>query len=106
MEDNKGMKIELDLELPAGIIDKELEQQLVNLAREDIVLRLFEEQRIQGGSAARLLKLTRREFMELCQRRGTPLTDYTAEDLREDLAVMEELKRKGPGDLTRECHRE
>lgn len=91
MEDNEGMRIELDLELPAGLIDKELEQQLVNLAREDIVLRLFEEQRIQGGSAAKLLKLTRREFMELCQRRHIPLTDYTAEDLREDLAVMDRL---------------
>jgi len=34
--------------------------------------------------------------------------DYRGSDahLREDLAVMEELKRKGPGDLTRECHRE
>jgi len=37
------MKIDLDLELPAGTIDKELERELVNLAREDIVLRLFDE---------------------------------------------------------------
>ena len=41
--DNESMKIDLDLELPAGTIDKELERELVNLAREDIVLRLIDE---------------------------------------------------------------
>jgi len=103
---NENMKIELDLELPAGTIDKELERELVNLAREDIVLRLFDERRIPSGLAARLLGITRREFMELCQRRDIPLTHYTAEDLQEDLAVMEELMGQKPGDPAGEDHRE
>jgi len=100
------MKIELDLELPAGTIDKELEQQLVNLATEDIVLRLFEERRIPSGLAARLLKITRREFMELCGRRNLPLCDYTAEDLQEDLAVMDNLMDQIPGEPALEDRRE
>jgi predicted HTH domain antitoxin len=98
MEDNKGMKIELDLELPDELIDKKLEQELVSLAKEDIVLRLFEERRIAGGVAARLLKVTRRKFMELCERRGVALTEYTAEDLGEDLAVMDRLRGEEPGE--------
>lgn len=100
------MKIELDLELPAGLIDQELERQLVNLAKEDIVLRLFEDRRIPGGSAARLLDRTRREFMELCQRRGIVQTEYTAADLKDDLVVMDKLGGAQAGEAADEGHRE
>ena len=69
-------------------------ERLVRLTNEDIVLRLFEERWIPSGLATRLLDLTRRQFIELCQRRGVGIVDYTAEDLQDDLAVMDTLMAK------------
>lgn len=88
------MKIELDLELPDELIDPSLRQQIVQQAREQIVLRLFAERRIPSGLATRLLGLTRLEFLDLAQRRGIPTVDYTDEDWRQDLEALEEYDRR------------
>ena len=83
------MKIELDL--PDDILDSDLETEIVRRAIEDIVLRLFAERRIPSALSRRLLGLTRRAFMDLCQQRGVPLVDYTVEDLQGDIAALDRL---------------
>src|SRR5258708_4996944 len=46
--------------------------QASDIAREYIVLRLFQEARISGGKAAELLGLNRQDFISLLARKGIP----------------------------------
>ena len=82
------MKFEIDLKLPDEITDAIFEEQVAKPVREEVVLRLFGERKIPGGLAARLLRLTRRQFLDLLKMRGIPHTDYTFEEWKEDDAAI------------------
>ncbi len=84
------MKLEIDIDVPEGVIDGSFKKTL----REDAVLRLFTLRKIPAGHAARLLGLTRMEFMELIQNRQIPYVDYTFEDWEADRKAIEEYKRR------------
>src|SRR5437870_10997433 len=88
------MRLQLELDLPQELVDPALEEKALAKAREEIVLELFARRKLPGGRSARLLGLTKRQFMQLCQQRGVALVDYTAEDLAGDLSVMERLSEK------------
>jgi predicted HTH domain antitoxin len=57
-----------------------------------LVLSLFTEERISSGRAARLLGISRGEFLDLLRLRGIAYIDYTPEELEEEFAAVEELK--------------
>ena len=84
------MKLEIDLDVPEGIIDETFEK----VVREDAILRLFAERKIPSGHATRLLGLTRMQFMDLLQSRNIPYVDYTIEDWQADRNATEEYKRR------------
>ncbi|MBX2998648.1 MAG: UPF0175 family protein [Caldilineaceae bacterium] len=56
-----------------------------------LVFSLFKDGRISSGKAARLLKLTRIEFLSLLQRRGVAYIDYTPTELADELAAVKSL---------------
>jgi predicted HTH domain antitoxin len=81
------MKLEIDLDIPADVIDGEFEKAL----REDAVLRLFAERKIPSGDATRLLGIDRVHFLNLIERRGIALADYTTEDFLRDKEDMDAI---------------
>jgi predicted HTH domain antitoxin len=84
------MKLEIDLDVPEGIIDENFEK----VVREDAILRLFANRKIPAGHATRLLGLTRMQFMDFIQSRSIPYVEYTNEDWDADRKAIEEYKRR------------
>ena len=78
------MKLEIDLDIPEGVLDEALEKAI----RADAILRLFAERKISSALACQLLGMSRVEFMQLTEERGIPLYDYRTEDLASDLADL------------------
>lgn len=54
-----------------------------------------------SGYAASLLGMTRREFLELLQKRGVPFVRYPEEDLEKDLQTIQEVEGKLLGEQRR-----
>jgi predicted HTH domain antitoxin len=87
------VKVEIDLDVPADVIDASFEASL----REDAIYRLFGERRIASGHAARLLGLGKRDFLEALDARGIAHTDYTAADWLEDTAAISRIVENPTG---------
>ncbi len=59
-----------------------------------LVLSLFTEERISSGKAAKLLNISRVEFLALLRGYGISFVDYTPDELAEEFAAVEALKVK------------
>jgi predicted HTH domain antitoxin len=59
-----------------------------------LVLSLFTEDRISSGKAARLLNLSRIDFLALLRQRGIAYLDYSEDELAEEFAAVEKLSTK------------
>ena len=59
-----------------------------------LILSLFTEGRISSGKAARLLNLSRVEFLALLRARGIAYINYTPDELAEEFAAVEALEVK------------
>jgi len=57
-----------------------------------LVLSLFTEGRISSGKAARLLDISRVEFLALLRARGIAYINYTPDELAEEFAAVEALE--------------
>lgn len=57
-----------------------------------LVLSLFTEGHVSSGKAARLLNITRVDFLTLLRERGIAYLNYTPEELTEELAAVEKLE--------------
>ena len=90
------MKIEVDIPISEEALDENAKNRLRHDALEAAVLRLFDERRISSAEAAEDLGLTRIQFMELTRRRGVAHYDYTAENLTDDLADLDQIEKQLP----------
>ena len=61
-----------------------------------LVLSLFTEGRISSGKAARLLNISRVEFLDLLRDRGLPMSTYAGK--AEELAAVEALRAEPADD--------
>lgn len=86
------MKLEIDLDIPDGVLDEAVEKAI----RVDAILRLFAERKISSALACELLSLPRVQFMQLTEERGIPHYDYTGGDLASDLADLHRIEGIGP----------
>jgi predicted HTH domain antitoxin len=68
-----------------GFDQNEIQRRLT----EWLVLSLFTEGHISSGKAARLLNLSRIEFLALLRARGIAYINYTPDELAEELAAVE-----------------
>ncbi len=59
-----------------------------------LVFSLFTEGHISSGKAAKLLNITRIEFLALLRKHGIAYVDYTTEEINEELAAVEALSRE------------
>ena len=74
--------------LRIGYSPKEIQTRI----SEWIVLSLFSEERISSGKAARLLNISRIEFLALLHSRGIAYLNYTPEELEEEFVAVKELE--------------
>jgi predicted HTH domain antitoxin len=59
-----------------------------------LVLSLFTEGRVSSGKAARLLNISRVEFLAVLRARGVAYINYTPDELAEEFAAVEALEVK------------
>lgn len=79
----------VEIRVPAPLlqlgIDREEVQRRVT---EWLVLSLFTEERISSGKAARLLNLSRVDFLALLRARGIAFIDYSEDELSDEFAAV------------------
>ena len=56
-----------------------------------LVFSLFKDERVSSGRAARLLGITRLEFLDLLRRRGIAYLDYSPDEIAEELEAVQRL---------------
>lgn len=68
------------------------QEQIQRNVNEWLVLSLFIDHHISSGKAARLLNISRIEFLELLRNRGIAYLDYSQQDLEEEFESVKALK--------------
>lgn len=76
--------------LQYGLDQNEVQRRVV----EWLVLTLFTEGHISSGKAARLLNITRVEFLALLRSRGIAYINYTPDELDEEFVAADSLSVK------------
>lgn len=76
--------------LQYGFDKEEIQRRLT----EWLVLSLFTEGHISSGKAARLLSITRVEFLALLRAKGIAYLNFTSDELAEEFAAVDKLKVK------------
>ncbi len=57
-----------------------------------LVLSLFKDEHISSGKAARLLSITRLEFLSLLRWRGIAYVDYSEDELADEFSAVDSLE--------------
>lgn len=73
--------------LQLGLYSEEVQHRVI----EWLVLTLFTENRISSGKAARLLNISRIDFLALLRKRGIAYVDYSEDELAEEFAAVDKL---------------
>jgi len=58
-----------------------------------LAVRLFDEEALSTGQAARFASVSLAEFMETCSGLGVPLVRYPPEEFEKELETIDELRR-------------
>lgn len=85
---NTKVEISIPTPLLQFGINREGVQRRVN---EWLVLSLFTEERISSGKAARLLNISRIEFLALLRERGIAYVDYSTDELVAEFTAVDAL---------------
>jgi predicted HTH domain antitoxin len=82
-----------EVRIPAPLLQFGIDQnEIQRRIAEWLVLSLFTEGRISSGRAARLMGISRVEFLALLRARGIAYINYTPDDLAEEFAAVEKLE--------------
>jgi len=83
----------LQVRIPEPLLQLGLDQDEIERRVTDwLVISLFSEGRISSGKAARLLHLSRIEFLALLRKHGVAYLNYTTDELAEEFAAAEKLQ--------------
>ena len=74
--------------LQLGVNPTDIQQRV----SEWLVLSLFTDDRISSGKAARLLDMSRVDFLALLQERGIAYINYSEEELAEEFTAVSQLQ--------------
>lgn len=79
----------LQITLPKDFLDLlGAPPQAAEMAREFVILGLYQEGRISGGKAAELLGITKRDFILLLARKGLDYFRLTSDEWADEVAVV------------------
>ena len=82
----------VEVHLPAPLLQLGLNREEVQRrVTEWLVLSLFTEERISSGKAARLLNMSRIDFLALLRQRGIAYLDFSEDELADEFAAVEKL---------------
>jgi prevent-host-death family protein len=62
--------------------------------RIDLAIKLFDENVLSTGQAARLAGLPLAEFLKICSEQGVPVVRYEPEEIEAELKAVDELRRR------------
>ncbi len=80
------------IRVPAPLLQLGIDREEVqDRVTEWLVLSLFTEERISSGKAARLLNLSRVDFLALLRKRGIAYVDYSEDELADEFVAVEKL---------------
>jgi predicted HTH domain antitoxin len=85
------VKLEIDVDLPRGILDRIPVDELGKLCGTEIVLRLYRERKLAPAQAAKLLRLSRIQFLDILRERGV---GFLVELEEEDFRQIRELRQR------------
>ncbi len=92
---NRMADTSFQVQVPASLLQFGLDQKEVQRRlTEWLVLSLFTEGHITSGKAARLLDITRIQFLALLRSRGIAYINYTPEELAEEFEAVNKLEDK------------
>ena len=82
-----------EVQIPADLLQFGLDrEEIQRRITEWLVLSLFTEEHISSGKAARLLGITRADFLALLRTRGIAYLDYSADELAEEFASVQAME--------------
>lgn len=77
-----------EVRVPSELLQFGIDQgEIQRRVNEWLVISLFSEGQLSSGKAARILGISRVEFLALLQRRGVAYINYTPDELAEELAA-------------------
>ncbi len=86
-------EVQVTLSLPSELLQYGYdESRLRQRVREWLVISLFVEGTISSGKAARLLGISRQEFLELLRERKVAYVDYSPQELAEEFEAARQLE--------------
>lgn len=89
------LETNFEVQVPKSFLQFGLDQvEIQQRVTEWLVLSLFTEERISSGKAAKLLNMSRIEFLALLRARGIAFIDYTPDELAEEFAAVKALGSK------------
>ncbi len=85
-------EVTFEVRIPAELLEYGFQPDAIQRqVSEWLVFSLFKDGRISSGKAARLLGLTRIEFLVLLRRSGVAYVDYTPTEVADELAAVKVL---------------
>jgi predicted HTH domain antitoxin len=86
--------LHFDWEVPEAALEEPFKSELIDTIKRETVLQLFAEGKIGSGYGAKMLGITRWEFLEILGQRKIPITSYGPGELDEERATIQELLRE------------
>jgi predicted HTH domain antitoxin len=85
----------VEVRIPASLLQFGFDQnEIQQRITEWLVLSLFTEGHISSGKAARLLNISRINFLDLLRTRGIAYINYTPDELAEEFTAVKEFEYK------------
>ncbi len=86
-------EVTFEVKLPPDLLRFGYDQARVqNDVKEWLVLSLFTDNLISSGKAAKLLGISRVEFLALLRKRGIAYIDYSSQELEDEFVAVENMK--------------
>ncbi len=86
-------EVTFEVRVPTPLLQFGFDQtEIQRRVTEWLVLSLFVEDRISSGKAARLLNISRVEFLRLLRDRGIAYINYTPAEMEAEFAAVQELE--------------
>ncbi len=86
-------EVTFEVKLPPDLLRFGYDQARVqNNVKEWLVLSLFTDNLISSGKAAKLLGISRVEFLALLRKRGIAYIDYSSQELEDEFVAVENMK--------------